>query len=95
MQQGNVIFGVILLAYIVFITQRGELSTYLTLLRGGGQQPASGTSGTSSNPVTAGADTLLSQAQSDLGLGGASVPSSYNLSPSSGKNESILDYFPQ
>lgn len=37
MQQGNVIFGVLLLAYIVYIVQRGELSTYLTLLRGGGQ----------------------------------------------------------
>lgn len=38
MQQGNVIFGVLLLAYLVYIVQRGELSSYLTLLRGGGQE---------------------------------------------------------
>ncbi len=37
MQQSNVIFGAIFLAFIVFITVRGELSTYLSLLRGSGQ----------------------------------------------------------
>lgn len=41
MQQSNVIFGALLIAYIVFITARGELGTYIQLLRGGGMQPAS------------------------------------------------------
>lgn len=34
MQQSNVIFGAILIAFIVFITVRGELPAYLSLLRG-------------------------------------------------------------
>lgn len=36
MQQSNFIFGMILIAFIVFITVRGELPTYLSLLRGSG-----------------------------------------------------------
>lgn len=36
MQQSNFIFGMIFLAFIVFITTRGELPTYLSLLRGSG-----------------------------------------------------------
>lgn len=39
MQQSSIIFAALLVAFIVFITQRGELPTYLTLLRGGGTQP--------------------------------------------------------
>lgn len=35
MQQSNFIFGMILLAFIVFITTRGELPAYISLLRGG------------------------------------------------------------
>lgn len=38
--QSNWIFGALLLAYIVFITIRGELETYITILRGGGKIPA-------------------------------------------------------
>lgn len=34
MQQSNFIFGVILIAFIVFITVRGELPDYISLLRG-------------------------------------------------------------
>lgn len=37
MQQSNVIFGFIAVAFVVFITMRGELPTYIQLLRGGGQ----------------------------------------------------------
>lgn len=36
--QSNVIFAFIFIAYIFFITSRGELPTYLTILRGGGQE---------------------------------------------------------
>jgi hypothetical protein len=32
MNQSNVIFGAILIAYIVFITMRGELPIYMGLL---------------------------------------------------------------
>lgn len=40
MQQSNVIFGFILAAYIIYITLKGRLGVYLTLLRGGGTQPS-------------------------------------------------------
>jgi hypothetical protein len=40
--QSNVIFGMILIAFVVFITTRGELPSYLSLLRGG---TATGSSG--------------------------------------------------
>lgn len=47
MQQSNIIFAALLIAYILFITNRGELGTYIDLLRGGGQI-ASTTSGSQS-----------------------------------------------
>lgn len=65
MQQSNFIFGILLVAFIVFITIRGELQTYLNLLRGSGN--ASGSLTASSNSVTAGANQLLSQANSSVG----------------------------
>lgn len=45
MQQSNVIFGALFLAFIVFITVRGELPTYLSLLRGSGQTKNIGNEG--------------------------------------------------
>lgn len=42
MQQSNVIFGMLLIAFVIFITLKGNLPIYLTLLRGGGQQGAQG-----------------------------------------------------
>lgn len=51
MQQSNVIFATLLIAYIIFITMKGELSLYLTLLRGGGQQPGNAGTG-ASDPIT-------------------------------------------
>lgn len=42
-QQSNVIFAALLIAFILFITNRGELPTYLTLLRGGGTINSSAT----------------------------------------------------
>ena len=45
MQQSNVIFGVLLVAYLVFITLRGELPVYLDILRGGGATSGNGGSG--------------------------------------------------
>ncbi len=44
MQQSNVIFGALLIAFIVFITLRGELPTYITILRGGNVSPSQATS---------------------------------------------------
>lgn len=54
MQQSNVIFAAILIGFVLFITNKGELPIYLTLLRGGGQQTAlasggAGGSGSSGN----------------------------------------------
>lgn len=48
MSQSNKLFGALLLAFIIFITVRGELPIYLTILRGGGEsasKPAGGSSG--------------------------------------------------
>lgn len=42
MQQSNVIFAMLLIAFLVFITVRGELATYIDLFRGGGQEGATG-----------------------------------------------------
>jgi hypothetical protein len=63
MQQSNVIFGMLLLAFIVFITVRGELQTYLTLLRGGGTPNGSSSVGTSSDgSFLGGVDDIIGKA---------------------------------
>jgi|GEM_PF-4199681 len=56
MQQSNVIFGALLVAFIVFVTLRGELPVYIDLLRGGGSISSSGNSnaGSGNNPATTG-----------------------------------------
>lgn len=67
MQQSNVIFANLFIAYFLFITLKGELPTYIALLRGAGA-PASATSATGAasspidNAVTSGAAALLSSA---------------------------------
>lgn len=58
MGQSNVIFGAILIAFIVYITAKGELATYIQLLFGGGAQPAGG-NGTGDNSSVPSLDTLL------------------------------------
>ncbi len=45
MQQSSAIFANLLIAYLLFITLRGELPIYLTLLRGGGKQETTPTTG--------------------------------------------------
>lgn len=75
MQQSNVIFGFLLFAYFLFITLRGELATYITLLRGGGAQPAQTATGAGAalnltpavnNAVASGAASLTKNAQAEL-----------------------------
>lgn len=81
MQQSNVIFGNLLGAYLIFITLRGELPNYITLLRGGGPQ-AGGTSNASAsataNAVVSGANQLLNDNPFNESL----VPASNSVSPS-------------
>lgn len=48
MQQSNAIFAAVFIAYVIFITMRGELPAYIDLLRGGGAAP----SGKGIAPVT-------------------------------------------
>lgn len=45
--QSNVIFGFVSIAFLFYITSRGELPIYLTILRGGGQQPDNSSSNAS------------------------------------------------
>lgn len=63
MQQSSVIFANLIIAYLFFITMKGELPTYITLLRGGGQQTggsgAAGGVGSGTNDVVSGAEALL------------------------------------
>lgn len=59
MQQSSVIFANLLVAYLLFITARGELSSYINLLRGGGNSSATSTNGTANNAVVSGANALL------------------------------------
>lgn len=58
MQQSNIIFGMILVAFIVFITVRGELQTYLTFLRGGGASPSTDTQGSEPAAQTSAAGSI-------------------------------------
>lgn len=60
MQQSNVIFANLLIAYFLFITMKGELPQYIDLLRGGGQTAAGAAGSTISvNQVAQGAAALL------------------------------------
>lgn len=68
MQQSSVIFANLLIAYLLFITMKGELPTYIDLLRGGGKESSAGGQGGGvggSNSVTQGAEALLNQGSSD------------------------------
>jgi len=61
MQQSNVIFGMILLAFVVFITTRGELPVYLNLIRGStaSGKPPQSSNGGSGGSASSGAGGLL------------------------------------
>lgn len=50
MQQSNVIFGSLFIAFIVFITSKGELVKYISLLKGTATSPS--TTPTTSNQPT-------------------------------------------
>lgn len=66
MQQSNVIFANLVIAYLLFITLRGELPSYITLLRGGGTKSQGGNPISGSNPITEGAAALLDNSSSDI-----------------------------
>lgn len=51
MQQSNFIFGMLLLAYFIFITNRRELSAYIALLRGSNTGTGSGAGNAASQLV--------------------------------------------
>lgn len=63
MDQSNKIFAAVSIAFIVYITMKGELPTYLTFLRGGGAQ-ANGGSGGSGGSSSGGLGGLISGALS-------------------------------
>jgi hypothetical protein len=76
-QQSNVIFAMILIAFIVFITVRGELPAYLSLLRGStanGSSPAGGTGNLQAGSAPASSNGLPSLP----GLPSLSAPSSFD-----------------
>jgi hypothetical protein len=51
MQQSNVIFAYILIAYLFYITLKGEFSTYIDLLRGGGQEATPSVAGSAAGQI--------------------------------------------
>lgn len=71
MSQSNAIFGALFIAFIVFVTVRGELPTYINLLRGNTTTVVNGNTSnvqaTSSNSVVSEANTIEEQAQNLLG----------------------------
>lgn len=75
MQQSNVIFGMLLLAFIVFITTKGELPSYITLLRGGSAGGSAPASDKPANAITG-----------ELGQ----LPDLFNLPPPSAGAEDFL-----
>jgi hypothetical protein len=84
-QQSNVIFGALLIAFIVFITLRGELPTYLTILRGGGATATSTSSAATPSASTSILPTPLASSpfnyvQGSEGISIPSIPAS-QLSP--------------
>lgn len=89
MQQSNFIFGILLVAYVVFVTIKGELGQYLALFKGAGT-PAptnqSGSGSSSGGPLSS----LLSQGQGLLsGDGGILNAPGNSLSSPTGTNTSL------
>lgn len=71
MKQSSVIFANLSIAYLLYITLKGELPTYLTLLRGGGTEANSGSGNAGgNNAVTQGAQALLNGSSADLNNSG-------------------------
>lgn len=66
MQQSNFIFGMILIAYIVFITVRGELPIYISLLRGSGKEGDKKSSDDYSGDLKVGGLTIDSKIQQGI-----------------------------
>jgi hypothetical protein len=62
MQQSNFIFGMMLLAFIVYITVKGQLQNYITLLRGGA--PTGGTTVNAINSVLTPLSSILNPSNS-------------------------------
>lgn len=94
MQQSNFIFGMLLIAYIVYITAKGELPTYIQLLRGGGAQPAgtSANAGSAASGILSGAAALLnSDTNSALNPTSGIVDNPLGLSNGSGFSSSDLN----
>lgn len=63
MQQSNVIFAALMIAYILLITNKGELGTYIAILRGAG---ASASTGSTSSPLTDPGQVISNGIASDL-----------------------------
>lgn len=109
MQQSNIIIGYITIAYLIFITLRGELPTYITILRGGDANAAGTPAGASpvAAAVNAGAGALqplapLAPLAPQASFSGISSPVNLvspsgvvnpDQSSSQGNNQAILDIF--
>jgi hypothetical protein len=80
MQQSNVIFAALFVAFIVYVTLRGELPTYVGLLKGtsGNMTVASSQNQNltaTNNPVAANAASLETQAEGFVaGVPGIAIP---------------------
>jgi hypothetical protein len=66
--QSNIIFGAAFVAYVIFITMRGELPIYLGLLLNTQSVPVSGGGGSAQSPTTGNSSLTPQQAQA-LGSG--------------------------
>lgn len=66
MQQSNVIFAALFIAFIVYITTKGELATYIGFLKGTKSVTTTGTSSSIQAPPSPIANTIEQQAESLL-----------------------------
>ena len=99
MQQSNVIFAAIFIAFIVFITLKGELATYIGLLKGNNASdpnaPGNVAGGQAvSNAMTSGINAVqnaFNNLTNTINSGQNST--NYDLSSTIGKNQAIIDIF--
>lgn len=65
MNQSTIIFGYLAAAFLIFITQRGELSIYMGFLLSTPTQPAAGPTATGSGALTSGQAASAASAVAD------------------------------
>ena len=105
MQQSNVIFANLFIAYFLFVTAKGELPSYIDLLRGGGTPPSPAGNGiisvSGSGPLGSLAASSINSAinanlPNNMGSGGpfADTPDYLTMLTNGGETDASLNALP-